>query len=344
MIRPPLPRVKNGDVLGLGLMNGIINRIEYAADLLRQGRPLAGESINIEENYSGTIISYNPIEQRGEVLCGYYQKSQAEGIIGFVYRNGVFIDLPSPSIGGTFDDSYFGISENRVCGSITAGYPETYGFIYSDSGYAYYRFQGDKYTEFFSIRKNQVVGYTDVYPDLEPLEQQRGLYFNTSTGQQTSSIFPYSSFGIDGFRTVFQDIYENKIVGDYSYLKPGGQAVSVGTFIYENNSWQQANYPDSYLSSSFTIYGDKIFGYYKNSQFDSSKIYMNQNGQFTTNQLLTDISAGFLKLKNSRLAGTMIDPDDGIRKGFVYDIDSGQLTKIQHPLATITGTYVTGID
>lgn len=344
MIRPPLPRVKNEDVLGLGLMNGIINRVEYAADLLRQGRPLAGDAINIEENYAGTIISYNPTEDRGEVLCGYYQKSQAEGIIGFIYRNGIFIDLPSPSIGGAFDDSYYGISENRVCGSIFIGFPDTYGFIYYNNQYLYYRFKGDKYTEFFSIRKNQVVGFTE--DDSIPIstERQRGLYFNTITGEQISEIFPYSSFGLSGFKTSFQDIYENKIIGDYSYIKTGGQETSIGGFIYESGQWQQLNYPESFLSSSLTIYGDKIFGIYTNSFNDSAKIYMYENGQFTTNQLLTDIGASYLKLKNNRLAGTMIDPDDGIRKGFVYDIDSGQLTKIQHPLATITGTYITGID
>lgn len=351
MIRPRLPKVASGTRLTTDLVNGIINRTEYAADLLRQYKLVAGTEMYVEPHYDGTRVSYlqpvgggaPPLSLTGEVLCGYYQKSQQEGIIGFIYRNGQFFDLPSPTIGNPFSDYYFGISENRVCGQIIIGYPNTYGFIYSNNNYSYYQYLDTKYTEFYSIRKNQVVGFTDVYPDLDTKEQQRGFYFNTSTGQQTSSIFPYSLFGVNGFRTIFQDVYENKILGDYAYVKPSGQATSTGTFIYENDSWQQANYPDSYQSFSYTIYNDKFFGGYRNFFGDSIKIYMNQNGQFTTNQLLTNIQASYLKLKNNRLAGTMIDPDDGATKGFVYDIDSGQLTKILHPLAT-SGTYITGID
>jgi hypothetical protein len=42
MIYPRLNRVRNGQRLSVELVNGLIKRTEYAGDLLRQGKCLAG--------------------------------------------------------------------------------------------------------------------------------------------------------------------------------------------------------------------------------------------------------------------------------------------------------------
>lgn len=58
MIRPKLPKVASGTRLTTNLVNNIINRIEYAADLLRQYKLVAGAEMYIEPHYDGTRISY----------------------------------------------------------------------------------------------------------------------------------------------------------------------------------------------------------------------------------------------------------------------------------------------
>lgn len=58
MIRPRLSKVPSGTKLTTDLVNGIINRTEYAADLLRQYKLTAGNGMYIEPHYDGTRISY----------------------------------------------------------------------------------------------------------------------------------------------------------------------------------------------------------------------------------------------------------------------------------------------
>lgn len=58
MIRPRLSQVGNGTRLTTDLMNGIINRTEYAADLLRQYKLTAGADMYVEPHFDGTRVSY----------------------------------------------------------------------------------------------------------------------------------------------------------------------------------------------------------------------------------------------------------------------------------------------
>ena len=58
MIRPILPKVTSGTRLTTDLVNDIINRTEYAADLLRQYKLIAGNQMYIEPHYDGTRVSY----------------------------------------------------------------------------------------------------------------------------------------------------------------------------------------------------------------------------------------------------------------------------------------------
>lgn len=58
MIRPKLQRVASGTRLTTDLVNAIINRTEYAADILRQYKLIAGNQMYVEPHYDGTRVSY----------------------------------------------------------------------------------------------------------------------------------------------------------------------------------------------------------------------------------------------------------------------------------------------
>ena len=57
MIYPRLNRARNGQRLSVELVNGLIKRTEYAADLLRQGKCVAGTNVSVAQRYDGTTIS-----------------------------------------------------------------------------------------------------------------------------------------------------------------------------------------------------------------------------------------------------------------------------------------------
>jgi len=58
MIRPRLSKVASGTRLTTDLINDIINRTEYAADLLRQYKLVAGTEMYVEPHFDGTRVSY----------------------------------------------------------------------------------------------------------------------------------------------------------------------------------------------------------------------------------------------------------------------------------------------
>jgi len=56
MIYPRLDKVSNGQRMSVGLVNGLMKRTEYAADLLRQYKLVAGINIDIQGLYDGTTV------------------------------------------------------------------------------------------------------------------------------------------------------------------------------------------------------------------------------------------------------------------------------------------------
>jgi hypothetical protein len=59
MIAPKIPLVQDGQILSTNLVNSMIGRIEYAADLLRQYKLVAGNEMYVEPHFDGTRVSYN---------------------------------------------------------------------------------------------------------------------------------------------------------------------------------------------------------------------------------------------------------------------------------------------
>jgi hypothetical protein len=58
MIAPRIPLVQDGQILSTNLVNSMIGRIEYAADLLRQYKLIAGDEMYVEPHFDGTKVSY----------------------------------------------------------------------------------------------------------------------------------------------------------------------------------------------------------------------------------------------------------------------------------------------
>jgi len=58
MIAPKIPLVQDGQILSTNLVNSMIGRIEYAADLLRQYKLIAGNEMYVEPHFDGTRVSY----------------------------------------------------------------------------------------------------------------------------------------------------------------------------------------------------------------------------------------------------------------------------------------------
>ena len=59
MIAPKVSLVRDGQILSTNLVNSMIGRIEYAADLLRQYKLVAGDEMYVEPHFDGTRVSYN---------------------------------------------------------------------------------------------------------------------------------------------------------------------------------------------------------------------------------------------------------------------------------------------
>ncbi|NDD53752.1 hypothetical protein EBZ39_07720 [bacterium] len=59
MIRPRVGKANDGQIMSIELINGMIARTEYAADLLRQYKLVAGNAMYVEPHFDGTRVSYN---------------------------------------------------------------------------------------------------------------------------------------------------------------------------------------------------------------------------------------------------------------------------------------------
>jgi hypothetical protein len=68
--------VASGATLTTELVNGMINRTEYAADLLRQYKLTAGTDMYVEPHYDGTRVSYL------QPVAGGATPTQSTGIVG----------------------------------------------------------------------------------------------------------------------------------------------------------------------------------------------------------------------------------------------------------------------
>ena len=100
MIALKIPLVRDGQILSTNLVNSMIGRIEYAADLLRQYKLIAGTEMYVEPHLDGTRVSYlQPVKGGATPLQGLLTESEQKlekllnGQVPIDQLSGYIIDL-----------------------------------------------------------------------------------------------------------------------------------------------------------------------------------------------------------------------------------------------------------
>lgn len=169
MIEPKLSYVKNGTILTAELINSIIKRIEYVAEILYQSKLVAGKDIYVEPHFDGTRISFlRPVG-------GGSKPSFRGGIIPFPYPSwpnnapslnydqflnqygvnapgGFFYKIPGTSLSFTvrgyelgFDFSEARVDQNgNVVGALIIS-PLPFKIYYEDGGTEFAFFDGENF-------------------------------------------------------------------------------------------------------------------------------------------------------------------------------------------------------
>jgi len=116
VIAPKVPKVQDGQILSADLINSMISRIEYAADLLRQYRIIAGPEMFAESGVGGTRVSYfqpvaggatprQPLPETQIYLQNLYDLVGQDGT-GRTFSSGEFEQLYPNGIEIDFNDIY----------------------------------------------------------------------------------------------------------------------------------------------------------------------------------------------------------------------------------------------
>jgi len=213
MIRPRLSKVASGTTLTTDLVNDIINRTEYAADLLRQYKLIAGTEMYVEPHYDGTRVSYlQPVaggatpKQPISPLHGIVGSYRKNGItVGFIYDGTKYTDIVFPNATET---SCIDIYNGKIVGAMTLS-GQTRGFVYENGNY--------------TSLESPIIGATS---------NARGIYENLITGFYTSAGLSkgYLYNGISyteinppsSANSFFPKIDQNNIVGYYAINRTQG--------------------------------------------------------------------------------------------------------------------------
>jgi len=270
MIRPPLPRVSEGQILDLNLTNQIIQRTEYAADLLRQYRPLAGENIGVSQEQYGRRLS-SAIE---EIDSRKYKFRVVSGGGRSIYDpNTKTSTIPT---GTSPTDSFYDISGNFVVGARYANTSEEedFGLIYNGSSFTTVQFgvvyqPGDiPYTELRGTDGSSAVGFYEY--DTFDESSIYGVQCNLA-GQKIRDII-YPKIPPQGFyeaqATDAYDVYEDNIIGEtiiyYSPTPSSPTARSYISWLFNNGTFTilTPELQPAFGFFPYYIYKDYILGLY----------------------------------------------------------------------------------
>ena len=162
MISPRLSKVVSGTRLTTGLLNSMIKRTEYAADLLQQYKLIAGNQMYIEPHYDGTRVSY--LQPVGGGTTPTQPISPAYRIVGsatvagvnrgFVYNGSTFTDIIYP---GSTNTQAFGIDGSNIVGRATVS-GIVKGFLYNGSTFTDIIYPGATFTQARGINGSNIVG------------------------------------------------------------------------------------------------------------------------------------------------------------------------------------------
>lgn len=306
MIRPRLPRVASGTRLTTDLVNGIINRTEYAADLLRQYKLVAGAEMYVEPHYDGTRVSYlqpvgggappRPVQPSFEYkIVGTYSFTQYDGR-GFLYDGTTFKDIFVPDNFAPFTSTTIprAISGAKIVGYSTTPFGTPRPFIFDGTSYSLIDAPGVSVREATGIDGENIVGrYTGLGLD-------RGFLYNNSTF--TDIFVPGSTYttadAIDGSIIAGTTIISNQYYG----------------FLFNGSTYQTFQYPSSGFMFVRGISGSNILGV---AGFPSPQpnIYFIYDGSSFTNITIPRRGNPW-NIKNQNFVGQI---QDGSSEGFFYD-------------------------
>ena len=329
MIRPRLPKIASGTRLTTNLVNDIINRTEYAADLLRQYKLVAGTEMYVEPHYDGTRVSYlqpvaggatptQPISPAYRVVG----TATVAGVNrGFVYDGSTFTDIFVPGSVGTVAND---IDGSNIVGyaDFASGTPFRKGFLYNGSTFADIVFPGISWDGPFirgTMRANGIDGsnITGYYQDNS--FKVRGFLYNGSTYSNIIAD-PLAVFN----QTVVEKISGSNIVGTNFSTSPPSM------FIYDGATFTYFNYPGASNNQAIGIDGSNIVGFANDGVFKGF-LY---DGTTFTDIIYPGATQTFANgIYGLNIVGTALV--GGANRGFLYD--GSTFTDIIYPGASGTG-------
>jgi hypothetical protein len=319
MIAPKIPLVQDGQILSVGLVNSLIGRTEYAADLLRQYKLIAGDNISIERQFDGTRINAELVEAAKFRIVG---SATVAGVgRAFVYDGLTFTDIFVPGSAGAVAND---IDGSNIVGfaDFASGTPYRRGFLYNGSTFTDIVFPGISWNGPFirgTMRAQGIDGsnITGTYQDNS--FKVRGFLYNGST--YTNIIAdPLAVFN----QTTVEKISGSNIVGTNFSTSPPSM------FIYDGATFTYFSYPGAVNMQAVGIDGSNIVG----SAFVTEWIGFLYDGTTFTDIIYPGATRTFASgIYGSNIVGTAVV--GGVNRGFLYD--GSTFTDIIYPGASSTG-------
>lgn len=312
---PRIPEVQNGQMLSANILNHIIRRTEYAADLLGQYKLINGDNISIERQFDGTRINAELVEAAKFRIVG---SATVAGVgRGFVYDGLTFTDIFVPGSAGTSAND---IDGSNIVGSadFASGTPFRRGFLYNGSTFTDIVFPGISWDGPFirgTMRAQGIDGsnITGTYQDNS--FNVRGFLYNGST---------YTNITASPNLTSLEKISGSNIVGTNYGISPPGM------FIYDGATFTYFNYPGASNNQALGIDGSNIVGF-ANDGVIKGFLY---DGTTFTDIIYPGATETFAAgIKGSNIVGTAVV--GGVNRGFLYD--GSTFTDIIYPGASSTG-------
>jgi hypothetical protein len=304
MIYPRLGKVGNGQRMSVELVNGLIKRTEYAADLLRQYK-----LVGIPGLFNGTTISAEELGLSRDLpdIVG----TATIGGINFGFRllgaglrdpntkeaQGEIFSAPNSS--ATF---FAGADGSDIVGSATTN-QGVKGFLLQGSTYTFFTMPSvpsSTLTEARGVRAGQIVGLYRRGPFA--VGSQRGFLFNGST---FSDIFVPGSFATNA-----TGIQGSNIVGSFNFPSLNNQG-----FIYNGSTFTFLSAPGSTTTLANGIDGINIVGSCVIDGISKGYYYNYISGQFTIFEVPGSISTTANGIKDTTIVGQTVI--GGITKAFI---------------------------
>jgi len=349
-IVPPIRPIRDGKILDVNLINHIINRTEYGAELLSRYKMVAGSNIFVEQAGNGLGVSYltalaggagtgsggagtgsggagtgtggagtgtggagtpQPVAFPYRIVGDYVVSGVTRG---FVYNGLTFTDIFFP---GSIETQPTGIDGSNIVGQYVVNNVRR-SFIYD----------GSKYTDIsvntaFNIAWNiKGSGISGSYLAL-PSGGLRGYFYNGST--YTDIVVPGSPntvvYGFDG----------SNFVGTFGSNIPGSG------FLYNGSTFTTLLVPNSQRTTCFGIYGSKIVGAYARSGLSNAFSY---DGSTFTDIIFpgSTRTTSAYGINGSNIVGSHFL--SGLDRGYIYD--GSTFTDIFVPGSTSTIAYGIG--